>query len=420
MRERARSNRSAAPGVLESRNVAFIGYHDLEGRPGFKMALVQHGERWVLYVGHLWEPGWSALDVTSPERPELVWTKPGPRGTWTIQVQAADGLLLTALEKPMPGWLPPGHNERDEGIVLWDIKDDPFSPMELGRFRTGGTGTHRNFYNGGRYAYVAGSPPGWDGNILIILDVSDPSLPREISRWGLPEQRLAPETEPQSRSFYLHGPPYVRNGKCFASYGKAGAFVIDVEDLSEPKLLSTVSFGSLGSPLGCHTYAPLGSSNVLLANSEALTEPPLEEPLNYLFLLDGTDPEDPRIMAACPLPSPEDGLGYHSYYDKGGSFGPHNVHIDHGLPELYGGSDVVFATYFNAGLRVFDVRDPREPVEVAYFVPTDPVVRKGPFPAGALVSQLEDVLVDSRGYVYCTDKNHGLFVLRFERDHELQ
>jgi hypothetical protein len=29
-----------------------------------------------------------------------------------------------------------------------------------------------------------------------------------------------------------------------------------------------------------------------------------------------------------------------------------------------------------------------------------------------LVAQSEDVLVDRRGYIYLTDKNHGLYVLR--------
>jgi hypothetical protein len=67
-------------------------------------------------------------------------------------------------------------------------------------------------------------------------------------------------------------------------------------------------------------------------------------------------------------------------------------------------------TYFNAGLRVFDISDPLQPTEVAYFVPDDPPVRQGPKP-DKLVTQFEDVLVDHRGYVFCTDKNRGLFVI---------
>jgi len=35
------------------------------------------------------------------------------------------------------------------------------------------------------------------------------------------------------------------------------------------------------------------------------------------------------------------------------------------------------------------------------------------FPKGKLVAQTEDVLVDSRGYIYITDKNQGLYILKY-------
>ena len=38
--------------------------------------------------------------------------------------------------------------------------------------------------------------------------------------------------------------------------------------------------------------------------------------------------------------------------------------------------------------------------------------RYGPVPT-TLVEQTEDVLVDRRGYVYVTNKNQGLWVLRY-------
>lgn len=67
--------------------------------------------------------------------------------------------------------------------------------------------------------------------------------------------------------------------------------------------------------------------------------------------------------------------------------------------------------YFKAGLHVFDIADPHVPVETGWFVPEDPTERRGTLPS-TLVTQFEDVFVDARGYIYCTDKNHGLFVLR--------
>jgi hypothetical protein len=76
----------------------------------------------------------------------------------------------------------------------------------------------------------------------------------------------------------------------------------------------------------------------------------------------------------------------------------------------------VYLTYFNAGLRIYDISDATQPKEVAWFVPPDPVRRYGPLPVGSLVEQTEDVLVDTRGYIYVTNKNQGLWILKYEPD----
>ena len=77
----------------------------------------------------------------------------------------------------------------------------------------------------------------------------------------------------------------------------------------------------------------------------------------------------------------------------------------------------MYLTYFNAGLRVFDISNARLPKEVGYFIPPDPVKRFGPVPT-KFVEQTEDVLVDRRGYIYLSDKNQGIFVLRRTADPE--
>jgi hypothetical protein len=76
-------------------------------------------------------------------------------------------------------------------------------------------------------------------------------------------------------------------------------------------------------------------------------------------------------------------------------------------------ADLIYLTYFNAGLRIFDIKDPRLPEEVGWFIPPTPTKRYGPLPYDKLVSQTEDVLVDTRGNIYITDKNWGLFILRY-------
>ena len=55
---------------------------------------------------------------------------------------------------------------------------------------------------------------------------------------------------------------------------------------------------------------------------------------------------------------------------------------------------------------------PVQPVETGRFVPPDPEKNAGPLPKD-LVTQTEDVLVDTRGYVYVTAKNWGSWILRY-------
>ena len=75
--------------------------------------------------------------------------------------------------------------------------------------------------------------------------------------------------------------------------------------------------------------------------------------------------------------------------------------------------DLIYLTYFNAGLRVYDIKDARLPKETGWFIPPTPTVRRMPAPYDKLVSQTEDVLVDTRGNIYISNKQWGLFILRY-------
>jgi hypothetical protein len=63
--------------------------------------------------------------------------------------------------------------------------------------------------------------------------------------------------------------------------------------------------------------------------------------------------------------------------------------------------DIVVGTFFNGGVRVFDLKDPFHPREVAWAVP--PAPRKSP----AKAIQLNDVFVDDRGIVFTVDRLIG-------------
>lgn len=409
---------SGAPGH-RSHEFDLVGYHDLAGRPGFKLALQVTGERWWLYVTRFWEPGVWILDVTDPASPSVVGEIPGPGdpnvATW--QVQVADRLLVLGLEHRPVAWGGAPDRATAEGLELWDVTD-PTSPRRWSRFGYGGHGTHRNHYAGGPHVHVTASVPGFEGNLYSILDIDDPTAPRETGRWFLPEQFSAARSPAarngDRRRISLHGPAYPEGDRAYLPYGAAGMVVLDIEDVRTPRLISRLDIGgAFSSMIAMHTAVPLPGRGLVAVNTEAIAERS-EEPYNFAGLVDVSDESVPRLLSLLPVPVPPEGVGYPNFQRRGGRFGPHNQHHpQNGAAHLFQSEQLLYLTWFNAGLRVYDIGDAYLPREVGWFLPDDPGQRRGLLPRGALVTQSEDVLVDARGYAYLTDKNHGLHIVRF-------
>lgn len=394
--------------------VELVGYHDLEGRPGFKLALWERDERWYLYLGHLWHPGWTVLDVTDPASPQLLQHLAGPADTWTLQVQAAEQKLITSLEPVPPEWGGSGEGAtNEEGFYVWDLSD-PARPERVGHWRSGGDGTHRNYYAGGHWVHACAGFADMDGRIYAAVDISDPANPRTAGRWWWPGQKQGEElgSELRERVVSHHGGAYEHNGLAFCPWMGAGMAVLDVSDPTAPSLVGTLPVQPpLGSWLAMHSCVPLPGTTFVVVNSEAIAER-CEEPVNFVAIVDVVDPADPTVVSIFPAPTVPPGYPTTSFALRGGRFGPHNQHQPQGQPALLHSTELIFTTWFNAGLQIYDVRDPYAPQIVASYIPDDPVSRIGPLPT-ELVVQCEDVLVDRRGFIYMTEKNSGVSILRY-------
>lgn len=423
--------------AIERQNVSKVCHHELDGRPGFKMAIRKVDSSWLLYLSSWWHSGWTVLDVTDPFEPDVLNFIEGPENTITKNIQVADGLMITSLEPPRANYGPVDGPLLDpdgpfeSGAYVWDLSDDPVYPERRSHYETAPGGTHRNYYPGGDYAFMCATKEGFTEHILTILDVSNPDDPKEIAKWYWPEQDDEEPVEPTLAS-YFHGPAYVDGDRAFLSYGRVGMVTLDISDIHNPTLLSRTTFGNLGSGRSVHSTIPVPDTDFLAVNSEAINEShPLDdntpsEPLNFTFLADVSDTSSPRfaggpgarahegvrIISAMPMPTPGPGTEYSNFYEKPGRFGPHNQHHYRGEPTRLKTSELLFMTYFNAGLRIFDISDPLSPQEAGYYVAEDPTERFATQrPSNGLVSQFEDVVVDSRGYIYCTDPQQGLFIL---------
>lgn len=386
-----------------------VGYHDLEGSPAFKLALQRAKSRWYLHVTHFWEPRLSVLDVTEPAEMRLVATREGPEHSATWQVQVADGILVEGIEHRPVAWGGDPDTPADEGVRIWDVAD-PLAPTLLSHWRTGARGVHRNHYVGGRYVHVAASRPGFEGNVYVVLDIEDPRNPVEVGMWFLPEQYVAGGAQP-ARPISLHGPPYVVGDRAYLSYGAAGLVILDVSDVTSPTLVSRLDIGAaFSSRIAMHTAVPVPGRRMVLVNTEAIAEM-AEEPYNFAGIVDVQDEGTPRLLSLLPIPAPAPGSPYANFSRRGGRFGPHNQHHPQNSEDLFYSDHLVFMTWFNAGVRVYDTSDPYLPREIAWYLPDDPKVRLGKLPK-TLVTQSEDILVDARGNIFFSDKNHGIHAVR--------
>jgi hypothetical protein len=260
---------------------------------------------------------------------------------------------------------------------------------------------------------VTASIPGFEGNVYSILDVADRTRPQEVGRWFLPGQYAAGGASPAHR-LSLHGPPYPDGDLAYLPYGAAGLVVLDIADPLTPRLVSRLDIGgAFSSMIGLHSAVPLPARRLVVVNTEAIAER-CEEPYNFAGIVDVADPSAPRLLSLFPVPVPPPDADFPNFQRRGGRFGPHNQHHpQQGAPHLLQSDELIFLTWFNAGLRIYDIRDPYLPREVGWFLPDDPSERRGALPRTALVTQSEDVLVDARGIAYVTDKNHGVHLVRF-------
>src|SRR5262249_1581312 len=282
---RLRRAGSAGGLTMWRHNVDLLAYHDLDGRSGLKLALQEAAGRFFLYVAGFWHSGWSILEVTDPEHPQLLRWLAEPPGPMPIQVQVADGTMITALEPPPPGLtLADPNAQPQDGFLIWDVQE-PDRPRLLGRWVSGGTGTHRNFYNGGPWVYATSSLPGFEGQILALVDIADPASPKMAGTWWHPGQHTAggetytPEDErrlaagrpyPPARPA-LPGGAYPRGARAYCPGMRGGLVPPDTTEKPPPAPVPPLPVSPpLGSTIAVHSAVPLPGRDVVVINSEAL------------------------------------------------------------------------------------------------------------------------------------------------------
>jgi hypothetical protein len=358
--------------------------------------------------------GGGFMDVSNPKKPEVI-AKHSYEGFLSLVVyntKLKKWLLVGAAAAPITSATPeyphgqydPAYRRKSidykglRGIRTYDITDIE-KPKLLQEFSTGatGNGTHMNFYDGGQYAFL---DCGWDdqlrmenaqrafSNGLMIVDMSDPSNIKEVSRWWVPGQRFGEEAEykkwifanDQSSWTSAHGAPVVpkriEDGGTigYGGFGAFGMFVFDFSDIKHPKAIgrgywefepmSDIPYHSLYPVITDDAHPKL--KNIIFSTVECLYADG-RAPYHTPHVIDVSDPRNPKIIGLFPRPKAPADAPYTDFAFARGRFGSHNpqawVAPGRMRPEIAGMS------FFNAGCRLFDISEPTAPREVAWYVP---------------------------------------------------
>jgi hypothetical protein len=388
--------------------------HILPGEDrGGKMQMMSTGKQRFLF-----QQG-DVIDVSDPRKPTM-YNQHGYQGN---QVQVAYNknlkkwILMTGASAPItastpaapngkyddPKLLEPWRNYKGlRGVRFWDVTD-PSKVVKLSEFSTGatGSGTHRNYYDGGQYAYLDTAPddtfihqpsyfrPLVNGN--MIVDCSDPSNPKEVSMWWIPGSKkgeeaeynkwiwsklVPPKVHPDQTPFAgLHGPVYVpkklEDGgtRGYGAWGCNGFIIHDFSDVKHPREIGRFEPPAQYSGMGIafHTiWCGMLERGYVITNGETTNSD-----CNQIYLpnwiVDIRDEEHLVPIAQLPRPVPPSEAPYRDFCFKRGRFGTHNPpHLK--APGTISPNFIAYS-YFNAGLRCYDIGDLSRPEEVAYFVP---------------------------------------------------
>jgi hypothetical protein len=439
----------------ERKNLELVGFDDLQARSAYQPLIEfnRSARRWIAYVGHhagtavnpltgVEEPnGTSIIDVTNVRRPRYLFHIPGAPGAGegggAQMVRVANG---SDLPKGDPGkvyLLRTRNSSGPEGSAhqIWDVTN-PRRPTLHTTVVSGLNDTHKSWWETSTgIAYLVSGVPGWRAERMTqVFDLSDPSNPVHMRDFGLVGQ------EPGSTGDVptdLHGPIRVpEKNRVYFGYGTSSDGIMQIVDREKlitgppeptPENLAfpEISQLHLSSQWGAHTTFPVlgltvaedsrfpggGRRDIVVIVNEATSNECTSGAHQMVFLADITDETTPQVISNYHVPEPSG-----QFCSRGGRFGAHSSN-ENMTPIYY--RKVVFVSYFNAGVRAVDIRDPFAPKEVGFYIPevtenTDPrCITVNGVERCKTAIQTNNVEVDNRGFIYIVDRaNTGMHVLR--------
>jgi LVIVD repeat len=291
------------------------------------------------------------------------------------------------------------------------------------------------YYVGDKYLFIAVAPEdSWSNTEYPTYlysagyqswDVSDPARPKLLDTWHRAGQvkgedeayrknpRCGNRTSWMGARMPLFIPkPVEKGGKYgFAALGGLGFSVLDISDPSDMKEVGHLDLppSVAGTEADNIDVSQVESTGYVYLSGYPLTED-CYEPYKDIFQIDARDPAHPRIVGVLPRPKPPKEASFTDFCQRRGSFGPKRTgyYTSPGDPR----PGILIYAFYNGGVQVFDVRDPKAPSIAAYFVPK---AYGKETPDYAYGNQTHGVYVEWDRNVIWTFTNHGIYALSAEK-----
>lgn len=314
-------------------------------------------------------------DVTQPAQMERVSTvKVDARTVNDVKVSEDGRLCILSRE---------GASNRKNGIVILDVRD-PRRPKILSTFTENLTGGVHNLFIHRKHVFALSAGRRYD-----VIDIEDPSAPRRVGSYQVFEPGAS-----------IHD-VWVENGLAYSSNWRYGVHIVDVGNgVAGGTPAKPVKVGSYAYPSGWnHAAFPFRSRSTgkfyVIAGDETfpyglnIRNKPTY-PRGWFHFIDFSDLENPREVARYEVPEA----------------GTHNLWVE---------GDVLYAAYYNGGLRVVDISGElmgdlyRQGREIAFFLPTH---EKGVVPNAPMTWGPQP----HKGHIFFSDWNSGLWAVKLVPD----
>ncbi|WP_197711824.1 LVIVD repeat-containing protein [Polynucleobacter necessarius] len=176
---------------------------------------------------------------------------------------------------------------------------------------------------------------------------------------GIPELEVGdPEPEPTrlpkqfETGFRAHNTNVFpqRPDRAYIGYIDGGAFVLDISDKSNIKVVSKWNHSPPFNGF-IHTVLPLFDRGLWIVSDECVLDNGADWP-KLVRVLDARQEGNPAPIGTFPAPS------YKAFAKRGGRFWAHNLHENLPGPCSFVSDHIIIGTFFNAGVRVYDTTNP--------------------------------------------------------------